>query len=279
MAEKEKDTAKDTEKQAEQIPGPQGSDRVQKPGGVVQSILIVLLALLVVAVVFSGVFYFAVKNNMGGIAEILRPRIENNPILKLALPPKPGIDPDDPKNLTAEELVKKYNEYRKKVTDLNDKLTKANSTIAQMEQTAKNTTDPAITLQENQKVLDAIRAEQQKLDDDKKKLSEMIAKGDTTGFKDYYQKIDKATADAVYKELVTQDITNQNKVMLAKPFATMQASSAAKVLTELYAKDQTTLLDIFEGMKPATAALILEQMDAATAADITKMLSDRKLGR
>lgn len=260
----------------EKTPEPVKSKPKEKTGGIIHGIIVVLLALLVVALVSLGVFYFAIKNNVNGLANVFKPYIENHPIFKLALPAEfLPEDPDDPKYLSEKALLKKYEEYRTRTKELEESLKAANKTIEDLKVSAENTSQSAIVLSENQAVLDSIKQEQAKLDEEKKKFSELIASADKEGFKNYYQKVDKATADAIYKEVVTEEVLSENKLLQAKPFSLMEPESAAKVLTELYAKDKETLLDIFEGLKPSAAALILEKMDAKTAADVTKLLSDR----
>ena len=268
------------QKQVEQTPIPQGSDQGEKPGGILHSVVVILLALLVVAVVTIGVFYFAVKNNVNGFADTVRPQIENHPILKFALPTKPETeDPNDPKNLTQKALLKKYDEYRQEVETLKESLNEANETIEQMKSDTKLNAESEVTLKENQLLLETIKEEQTKLESEKKVLSELIARGDTQGFKEYFQKVDKATSEAIYKEILIQDVQNEGKTELAKPFSVMEPKNAAGILTELFKKDQNTLLDVFEGLKPGAQALIIEKMDLKTAAEITKLLSDRKQGR
>lgn len=264
-------------KKVEQTPVPQGSDQGEKPGGIVHSIIVVLSALLVVAVVSFGVFYFAAKNNINGFADTVRPQIKDHPILKLALPAEPEPDdPDDPNYLTQKELLKKYAEYRAKAKKLEESLTAANATIEQVKNDTKLVTDSESILKENQALLETIKEEQAQLEIEKKTISELIARGNTQDFKDYFQMVDKATAEAIYEEILFQDAKDEDKVALAKPFSVMQPKSAATVLTELFTKDKETLLDIFEGLMPNATALILEQMDANTAAEITKLLADRK---
>ena len=265
------------QKKVDQTPVPQGNNQAKAPGGISHSIIVVLLALLVVAVVSFGVFYFAVKNNVNGLADTVRPMIKEHPILKVALPKI--YDPEDPAYMTEKELQQKYNEYREKTRLLNESLDEAQNTIDQLQKEAQSTSDSAALLAQNQAILEAVKAEQSKLEEEKKRLSDLIAKGDTKSFRDYYQKVDKETAEAVYKEIMTEEIKLEEKGALSKPFSIMDPASAAKVLEELYERDQQTLLDVFEGLKSNAAALILEEMNAKTAANITKLLSDRKLGR
>ncbi|NLU51841.1 MAG: hypothetical protein GXX10_03125 [Clostridiaceae bacterium] len=265
----------DKQKLVDNTPEPQGSVKVKKPGGILHSLVVVLLAVLVVFAVSAGVFYFTVKNNINGIADSLRPSIKDNPLLSLALPKE--YDAEDPSLLTEEELKKKYNEFRNKIAELEKSLEESNSTIEELNQKLASVGDEQAILEENKQLLAQIMEEMEKIEEEKKSISEMVIRGDTEGFKNYFEKVDKATAEAIYKEIVAQGAVDEEKKALSKSFSSMDPESAAQVLTELYKKDKEVLLDIFEGLKADAGASILAQMEPQTAADITKMLADRKL--
>jgi flagellar motility protein MotE (MotC chaperone) len=270
MAERENDT--------EKTPEPKKHNPESKPSSALQGFLAVVLAILVVAAVFCGVFYFILKNNLYGLGEAFRPAFQGSPILRLALPPLPeDIDPDDPKNLSDDQIKDKYIEYRKKVADLTKSLEEAQSKIAAYE--ADNTTlaETQAALEENKRILESIEAQQARLEEQKAALAEMIAGGDKEGFMEYYAQIDAAKAEDIYRELAKGDINRQAKTELAKPYAEMEPESAARVLSALWNKDREAALNVFEGLKPAAAALIFEEMDASLAADITKTLADRMM--
>jgi len=251
-----------------------------KPGGCLHSIIVVLIALLVVVLVFSGVFYFAVKNNISGLADSLKPYIKNYPVLKVFMPKDlPGYDPEDPQYLSYKELVEKYQEYRAMVSSLKEELDEAKKTIEEMEAEKLAVTDIETKTEENRKVLKTIEDEKAELEAMRKSLAELVAKGDPDGFKNYFQKIDKTAAQAVYAEIMKEASISEEKKVLAKTFATMNPQGAANILTELFSKDKEAALDIFEGMDSKVMAPILEKMDAKTAADIYGLLSVRRLGR
>ena len=269
--------AEKKQKKVDIAPVPQENNQGEKPGGIWHSIAVILLALLIVAVVTIGVFCFAVKKNINGLAESVGPQIKNNPVLKHILPAElRTVNPDDPQFLTEKELLKRYEECRKRTAELEELLNQANETIEQMQQQSKEYADAKAVLAENQTALETIALERAKLAADEKALSVLIAKGDTQGFREYFEKVDKATAEAIYEEIITEDITSEEKLKLAQPFSSMEPNNAAGILSALFKKDQNTLLDIFEGLKSSKAALILEQMDAETAAEITNLLSNRK---
>ncbi|HHW23184.1 MAG TPA: hypothetical protein GXX26_09945 [Clostridiaceae bacterium] len=265
------------QKQAENTPEPVKSNHTEKPIGFLHSIFVIFLALLVVAVVSFGVFYFFARNNIYGFAYTVKPLIENHPVLKKILPEELlGHDPDDPKYLTEKEILKKYEEYRKKVKDLSESLEKANQEIERMERENLTAQDAEAILIENQAVLESIKQEQKALETEKKAFSEMIARGDKEGFRQYFEKVDKETAESIYKEIIENTKREEELAKLAKPFAEMEPRRAAGVLAELFSNDKEKALDIFEGLKAGAMALILENMDAKVAADIVSMLAARK---
>jgi len=252
---------------------PEGASR-----RILQGFLAVILALVVVAMVFCGVFYIILKNNVYGLGEAFRPIFQDNPVLRLALPPLPKeFDPDAPENLTDAEIRKKYAEYRQKVADLTAQLDEANKLISQYESDLNVLDETRAAIEANEKLLASIREEQEKLEQLKLEVAELIATGNKEGFLEYYAQINPETAEAIYKELAREDINRQAKAELAKPYAAMDPARAARVLAELWARDQETALGVFEGLSNNAKAQILENMEPSIAAEITKALSDRML--
>lgn len=268
------------ERQAERTSEHEQNNQSENPGGCLHSIIVVVIAFLVVFIVFVGVFYFVAKNNINGMADSLKPHVKNYPILKVFIPKDlAGYDPEDPKYLTDKQITEKYEEYREKVRVLSESINDANKTIENMKTESQSLADMVAKTEENRLILESIEAEKVTLEVERKAFAELIARGDPEGFKNYFQKVDKATAEAVYNEIMKEIAVSEEKKALAKPFSTMNPQGAANVLTELFSKDKEALLDIFEGMEPKIMALILEKMDAKIAADIYGLLSDRKLGK
>lgn len=268
------------ERQAEQTSEQEQDNQSEKPGGCLHSIIVVLIAFLVVAIVFVGVFYFVAKNNINGVGDSLKPYVKNYPILKVFIPKDlAGYDPEDPKYMTDKQIVEKYEEYRDRVRSLTESLNEANWTIEKIKGEGLSADELVSISESNRLILESIEAEKAALEADRKSLAELIARGDPEGFKDYFQKVDKATAEAVYAEIMKDVAVSEEKKALAKPFSTMAPQGAANMLSELFSNDKEALLDIFEGMEPKIMAPILERMDAKIAADIYGLLSDRRLGR
>lgn len=150
MAEKAKGTSKNPKPTMQ---NPEGKSR-----RILQGFLAVMLSLVIVAMVFCGVFYIILKNNVYGLGEIFRPAFQDNPILRLALPPLPQeVDPDAPENLTDTEIRKKYVEYRQKVADLTTELNEAYGVISQYESDQSVLEENKAVLEANEKLLISIQ--------------------------------------------------------------------------------------------------------------------------
>ena len=219
-------------------PGTQGSDGKQKAGGLISGIMAILAELLIVAHVFSGVFYFSLKSDLFGLGEKFRPTLQTHPILRLALPH--AQSGDEAQNLS-----------------------KATIETAATTQAAANETELA-----------AIARQKAELEALQQQVSESAARGDTTGFKAFYEKLDPKTAAAIYESIQAAAAADGQAKLAARPFELMDRKKAAGVLKELWSKDKDLLISIVDANKSQTLAEILAEMDATLAADITRSLAD-----
>ena len=161
------------------------NDKQTEKNSMLFYILTIFTALLLVVLIIGGAFFFAIKNNVNGIAESMRGTIENIPILSLALPEKP--DPEDEKNMTEEEVRKKYTQLKnnkdaleKQVSDLTNQLEQLNKQLS-----AKDTNSALAQQQKDtlEKEKLALTTENASLKKDLDDLSAAIANGDTAEFK------------------------------------------------------------------------------------------------
>ena len=257
----------------------QGSGGKKKAGGLIPSVLAVLVALLLVAVVFAGAFFVVLKNDMFGLGERYRAEFQKNPILRLALPDAPAeFDANAPQNLTQEELLKKYDEFRRKATALQMELDATHSTLSAIE--AQNLSKSAVEMAQAateaaiQAELASLAKQKADLEALSLKIGEMAATGDTTGFKAYFEKLDPKTAAGIYAKIIGDQALAGQAKQAARPFELMDRKKAAEVMKELWSKDKTLLISIVSANKPQTLAEIMKNMDATLAADITKSLAD-----
>ena len=87
----------------------------------------------------------------------------------------------------------------------------------------------------------------------------------------WYESIDAAHAEAIYKQLLSNQSTDSSITELAKTYENMKPAEAAAVLEKMK-NDLDTVAEILEAMKADKRAKIMDQMDPAFAANITKKL-------
>ena len=90
-------------------------------------------------------------------------------------------------------------------------------------------------------------------------------------YQKYYQNIDPATAEYLYKQVTLQLETDERIQDYAQAYAEMEPSQAAGIF-EAMTDDLDLAAKILSQMKPADRGNILGVMDAETAARITRIM-------
>jgi len=238
-------------------------------------VLTIITALLVVALIIGGALFFAIKNNVNGIADSMGDSIESIPILRLALPPMPN--PEDEKNMTEEQVRKKYNQIladkvtlNKQLSDLTNQVEQANKQLS-----AKDTN---ASLLQQQK--DALEKEKIKLTADNASLkkdfdtaSNAIAKGDTAEFKKYFEKIDSKLAADLYAEILKDQKMSDDVKKYCSIYEAMDASAVAGILEQMGNGKMTLIVEIMKNLKKDTSGAILTEMTPAFAAKVSEQLA------
>ena len=217
-----------------------------------------------------------IKNDVSGIATKNRNSIIKIPVLRTALP-KPK-DPEDPKYLSTIELIEKYNELRKKRDELTNELNQAKKTIKEL-QKFKDESDAITASQAKTKSeLDALKKtlDQQaiQIEEDKKKIDELIASGDKEGFKEYFERVNQETAEKMYKEILEEEKASGEIKKLVKLYEGMDASEAAEILKEMRNDQLDVVIQILKNMNTSKASEIIATLDPEFAAEITVKLTN-----
>lgn len=250
-------------------------DKVEGKNSLVFYIVSIITALLLVVLIIGGVFFFAIKNNVNGLADNMADSVENIPILRLALPEKPDLE--DEKNMTEEEVRTKYTQLRtekaeleKQLTDLQTQLEQANKQLS-----AKDTNSTLI-----QQQMDELEKEKLKLESDNAGLkkdfdsvSEAIAKGDTAAFKSYFEKIDSETASKLYADILQDEKISADVKKYCAIYEEMDAGSVAAIMEQMGTEKMTLIVEILKNLKKETSAEIIAEMTPKFAADVSEKLA------
>ncbi len=242
-------------------------------------VLVVATALLIMALIFGGTFFFIVRKNINGIGEQLRKDLQDVPLLKLALPKPP--DPYDEKYMSESEVRKRYTQLRQELTSLQQELENANQKIGELEknleeaQSVKSEGEKA--LKEAEDKMNSLQQQEKMLEEERRKLYEIAAKSDREGFRKYYENLYGETAEKIYREIVKEEAVSKEVQQFVKLYEAMDASAAARIFEQL-GKDRLQLVvDILTNMKRETASEILASMNASLAAEITNKLAQQYL--
>jgi len=243
--------------------------------GKIFPILTVLLVLAIIAAVFGGVFYFIVRNNFGGVADRYYLTIKDIPVLKYALPVKK--DPLDPKNMTAEDIKKKYIEFRDQNADLNKQLTDAKAELEKYKASEAEANQAAADNEQKIKDIDtreaALKNKEGQLTEMKRQIDELIAKGDKAAFKAYYESLDPANAKVLYSQVVSELQTDANVKKFALVYAAMDPAAAAQIFEQMGVSKLDMTAETLQAMNKDNSAKILGSMTPQFAAQVTVKLN------
>ncbi|HEX2947137.1 MAG TPA: hypothetical protein VHT96_14415 [Clostridia bacterium] len=243
--------------------------------GSIFSILTILLVIAIIAAVFGGVFYFIVHNNFRGVADRYYLTIKDIPVLKYALPAKK--DPLDPKNMTAEDIKKKYLEFRdlnaalsKQLDDLKGEIEKYKSSEAEAKKAAAESEQKLKDIDTREA---ALKDKESQLTEMKRQIDELVAKGDKESFKTYFESLDPENAKALYSEVISELQTDANVKKFAQVYAAMDSAAAAQIFEQMGASKLDMTAETLQAMNKDNSAKILESMTPQFAAKVTERLN------
>lgn len=267
--------------QPAQSPKPQGSEtQKDSKNGILFGLIAFLTALVIMLAVFGGAFYVVVHNNVNGIGEKYRNQLQKIPVLKLALPAVP--DPEDPKYLTDSDIRARYAEMKKQKDDLTRQLSDTNKKIAELQKYKDSQDSANAENTKNQNDINAqkaqLDAQKKQLEEDRKKLNEMIASGDKAGFKDYFEKVDKDTAQKIYTQIMQEQKASDDAVKFAKLYESMDPAAAAAIFEQMGTAKLDTVVEILKNMKKDASAEVIAAMTPSFGATVTDKLSKTYLG-
>ena len=167
-----------------------------------------------------------------------------------------------------------------------DNLTEANARIKELESqlAATSSSDSA-----NGSEVEQLRAEVarlKKFEDNQKKFAERVKEfdqnvvynskaPDTEEYKKFYEEIEPDNAEEIYREVCRRFEYSQEIKDQADTYAKMTPESAAAVMEEM-SNDLTLVASIMDCMQASKSALILQNMQPTTAAQVTTKMTAMK---
>ncbi len=238
-------------------------DKEKKEGNKVLTILIALL----IAVIWFAVFGILIKLDVGGFGSgVLRPILKDVPLINMILP-------DVSDEQLAEENDYAYNSLPVAVA----KIKELELQIAEMNQ---GTAEEGKSIEELQAEIDRLKAfeENQKAFEERQKEfdKEVVfaeAAPDIEEYKKYYEEINPANAELIYRQVIEQLQYSDAILEKANIYKNMDPEAAAAIMETMTA-DVESVAQMLLAMRPKESAAILAEMDEVVAAKITKKMLD-----
>lgn len=232
----------------------------------------ILSAFFVILIIFVWLAILAalIKFDVGGFgSSVLRPILKDVPVVNKILP----AASEEEKKAEEEE-----NADDNKIATLSqakamiEQLEEENSKLTENNKSLKETNDDLTKQVERLKVFEENQNEFQKQKED---FYNEIVYGENAPDADtyikWYESIDAANAESIYRQLISSQQSDSEMKDLAKTYENMKPAEAAAVLEKM-SNDLDTVASILSAMKADARAKVMDEMDPAFAANVTKKL-------
>lgn len=231
----------------------------------------VILTTLVIIVVWVGIICALIKLDIGGFGStVLAPVLKNVPVVNKILPDETtgNVNVDTEEEVvdlagysSLEEAVEDIHELEEELIDYQEELNAKNERILALEEEIKRLE----TFEDMQVEFERIKTEF---------YNEVVYAEKGPGeeaYQKYYEAMDPATAEVLYKQVVSQIEENAEIEKYAQAYAEMKPKQAAGIF-ESMTNDLDLAARILGEMEPDARGEILGVMDPEVAAKITKIM-------
>lgn len=241
-------------------------DNDEKLGSKILSVFFVFLIIFVWLAIFAAL----IKFDVGGFGStVLRPVLKNVPVINKILPAA-----------SEEELVEEAKETMEdnQIATLSQALDMIEQLQTENEKLTKNNKSLKENNDDLSKEVERLRAFEDNQSDFQKQKEQFYSEiiygekaPDADTYIKWYESIDSANAEAIYRQLISSRSVNSELKDLAKTYENMKPAEAAAVLQKMN-DNLDTVATILGAMKADSRAKVMDQMDPAFAANVTKKL-------
>ncbi len=229
----------------------------------------VFLVTFIIVLIWVAILCLIVKLDFGGFgSNVLTPVLKDVPVLNMILPS--NTDSDVP----AEGEEEGYGGYTS-IQEAVDYIKELELELERAQSVQSDKTTEVDELKAEVERLKTFEDSQVEFQRIKTEFYEEVVYADKgpgiEEYKKYYEEMDPATAEYLYKQVAAQSAEDSEIVEYAKTYSTMKPKAAASILSEM--TDNLDLaVRILGAMDAESRAKILEAMDPEIAARITKIM-------
>lgn len=226
----------------------------------------VVLVTMFIIVIWLGILILLIKMDVGGFgSSILTPIFKDVPVIQKILPTDSTTETDLESYGGYSSLKEAVDQIEKQELQM-EQLQNANATYAEQIETLKAEVERLKTFEDNQVAFQKIKEQF---------YEEVVYAENGPGadeYKKYYEEMDPATAETLYKQVVGTVAADRQFTEYAKTFSNMDASAAADVL-ESMTDNLELAAQILEALDASARGEIMGEMDASIAARIAKLMA------
>lgn len=263
----EKKKSKRENKKEKKLKKQQENDQETEETESASSKLVMALTTILIIVVWLGIFAILIKSDVGGFgSSVLAPALKDVPVINKILP-----DTGEGASTESSEAsgYNNLDDAIARIKELEVELDAANSQVTQDSQTIDD-------LNSQIDDLSSYKEEQAAFEEEKEKFYEEVVFSDNAPdineYKTYYESIDPANAEVLYKQ-VCEELQQDDQVKdYADTYAKMKPKEAAAIFDSM--TDNLQLVaNILNAMDAQSRGDILGKMDSDTAAKVTKIMN------
>lgn len=227
----------------------------------------VFFVTLIIVLIWLAIIVLLIKWDVGGFGStVLAPVLKDVPYLNKILP-----DGSVPEAASTEDTqymfddmdaaIARIKELERELADAQNASTTDAEYIAQLEEQARE--------------LEQYKQDEAAFEEEKQKFYEEVVFSDVAPdieeYKQYYESIDPANAEVIYRQVVEQTASDEELDQYVQTYSSMKPKNAAAIFDTMTG-DLGLVARIMENMDAQTRADILAEMNTDTAAQLTHML-------
>lgn len=226
----------------------------------------VFFVTLIIVLIWLAIIVLLIKWDVGGFGStVLGPVLKDVPYVNQILPESvleaESTEDDAYAYSTVDEAVAQIRELEIQLAEAQNANSANAEYIAQLESQAAE--------------LAVYKQEEADFEAEKQKFYEEVVFGvsapDIEEYKEYYESIDPASAEIIYRQVVEQSAINEELEDYVQAYASMKPKEAAEIFDTM-TDDLNLVADILANMDAQSRADILGKMDSETAARVTEIM-------
>ena len=235
-------------------------------GSKIMSVFFVIL----IVFVWLAIVVALIKFDVGGVGNtMLRPVLKDIPVLSkiLTKPSEEQLEQEAEQDMEDGQIatLSQAKAMIEQLQSENEELSQSNKSLKEQNSDLSKEVERLKVFEENQTLFQR----------EKEEFYQEIVYGenapDADTYIEWYESIDAANAEVIYRQIISEEYANSELKDIAKTYENMKPAEAAAVLEKM--KDNLDVVTTILGaMKADSRAKIMDQMDPAFAANVTKKL-------